>query len=269
MKKITTDGKVKKFWEEQAETFKESELATAPDHYYRDLEMRSILTHLKDGASILDVGCGNGFSTFHFARSLPKATFQGVDFSEQMVVFAQSACIKESKKVQSRVSFSTGNVLSLSTTAALKGKKFDYIVSERCLINLADWNEQQQALLEMKKLLKKGGRIILTENTQEGLARLNVLRKNFDLSAINVRWHNFYMPEKKLIAYAKKVFTLESVENIGNLYYIISRVVYAKLAQLEGREPEYMNPINEIASRLPTLSDHHYSPNFIFVLKNK
>ena len=75
------------------------------------------------------------------------------------------------------------------------------------------------------------------------------------------------MPEKKLIDFAKKHFKLESIENHGNLYYIISRVVYAKLAALEGKEPEYDHPINKIAAQLPTLSNYHYSPNFIFVLR--
>src|SRR5438132_1327775 len=85
--------------------------------------------------------------------------------------------------------------------------------------------------------------------SQEGLARLNVLRKSFDLHPITVRWHNYYMPEKKLLSFANKNFKVEAIENIGNLYYIISRVVYAKLAQIEGKEPEYGHPINKIARR--------------------
>lgn len=268
-KEKNTTKNIKLFWDAQAKEFKRSQLATAPDTYYRDLEVRSILERLPKGRiSVLDVGCGNGYSTIEFSAAMPRATFVGVDYSEPMIAYANES-LRAQKELSARVSFTTGNVLSLSSTPALKGKKFDYLVSERCLINLRDWKEQQQALLEMKKMLTKGGRILLVENTQEGLARLNMLRTQFDLPAIAVRWHNYYMPEKKLLAFAQKRFILESVENIGNLYYILSRVVYAALAKMEGKEPEYLHPINKIASQLPSLGTHHWSPNFMFVLKNR
>ena len=269
MKTKNSEKKVLEFWNEQAQKFKDSQLATAPDTYYRELEIRSILAYLKDGVSVLDVGCGNGYSTFEFARQLPRAKFTGVDYSAAMVAYARKALAKQGEKVRARMSFSEANALSLSSAPELQGRKFDLIVSERCLINLGNWKEQQQALFEMKKLLKKGGRIILTENTQEGLARLNTLRKQFGLQVIKVRWHNYYMPEKKLIEFAKKHFRLEEIENCGNLYYILSRVVYAKLVALEGKEPDYLHPINKMASELPTLGTYSYSPNFIFVLRNK
>lgn len=259
--------KVKKFWEDQAKTYKESQLATAPDSYYRDLEITSIARYLRDNSSILDVGCGNGYSILAFARQFPRACFSGVDYSESMIRFAKTATQKQKMSVRKRVSFDVANALSLSSAPALKKKKFDYIVSERCLINLANWREQKEALLEMRRLLKKGGRIILAENTQEGLARLNELRKQFGLHAIAVRWHNYYMPEKKLLSFAKKHFKIESIENCGNLYYILSRVVYAKLADMEGVPPDYLHPINKIASKLPSLGNYQYSPNFIHVLR--
>lgn len=280
MKRSTTTlsgntKKVKEYWEEQARVFKASELATSPDHYYRQFEIEKILSYVPRGLrphgkkiAILDVGCGNGYSTFRFAKERPGASIVGIDYSETMIEHANKT-LQKARGLSKRISFSVGNTLTLSTTPMLKEKKFDYIISERCLINLADWREQRNALLEMKKLLKPGGRIILAENTQEGLARLNILRKSLDLQAIKVRWHNYYMPEKKLLPFLKKEFRLEATENIGNLYYIISRVVYASLAEREGKEPEYTNHINEIASRLPSLGAYTFSPNFIFLLRKK
>ena len=91
--------------------------------------------------------------------------------------------------------------------------------------------------------------------------------RNSVYPAIVVRWHNYYLPQKTLEKSLPENFTIEAVENIGNLYYIISRVVYAKLAALEGKDPEYLNPINKIASQLPSLSSYQYSPNFIYTLK--
>lgn len=250
-----------------AREYKISHLATAPDTYYRQFEIQQIMKYLRDGKSVLDVGCGNGYSTLEFARKFIKAKFVGIDYSAEMVRYANQALQKSKKNVGARVKFEIGDVRKLSTEQGIKGKKFDLIVSERCLINLLDWDEQKKALLEMKKMLKKNGKIILTENTQEGLKRLNDLRETFDLPPIKIRWHNYYMPQRKLEQFARQNFKLTEVKNIGSLYYIISRVVYAKLAILDKKQPDYMHPINWIASQLPVVGD--FSPNYIFVLERK
>lgn len=260
------EEKIKSFWDEQAKKFKGSDLATAPDTYYRQLEIQRILEYLKDGTKVLDVGCGNGFSTITFAQQLPRATFVGLDYSEDLLSFARKNLALQKPELTARFEFIEGNVLALDEVDRIRNEKFDYIVSERCLINLLNWQQQRRALLLMKKLLKKNGRIVLCENTQEGLARLNELRRMFSLPEITERWHNSYMPQKKFLAFAKKNFIVEDVHNIGSLYYIISRVVYARLCALKKQEPKYLNPINEIASQLPSLGD--YSPNYIFLLKN-
>ncbi|MDO8470747.1 MAG: class I SAM-dependent methyltransferase [bacterium] len=261
------EQQIQSFWNDQAKKFKGSDLATAPDTYYRQLEIQRIAEYLKDGTKILDVGCGNGFSTIKFAERFPRAAFVGLDYSKDLVHFARKNLALQKPNVRKRVEFIEGDVLALRKVARLRNEKFDYIVSERCLINLLNWEQQRQALLSLKKYLKKNGRIILTENTQEGLSRLNILRQSLNLPEIKVRWHNYYMPQEKLIRFAKENFIVEEVKNIGSLYYIISRVVYAKLAALKDQEPKYLHPINQIASQLPSLGD--YSPNYIFLLKNK
>lgn len=262
---INKKEKIKQFWDEQAEQFKESNLATAPDTYYRNLEIDRIISYLKDKKNILDIGCGNGFSTLRFAKKFPHSKILGIDYSKKMINYAKKN-LSKNKKLQKRVEFKVGDIVLLSSLPLLE-KKFNYIVSERCLINLLNWEEQKKALLEMKKLLKKKGKIILCENTQEGLTRLNNLRRQLKLPPISVRWHNHYMPEKKLLNFASKYFYIKEINNIGSLYYIISRVVYAKLCKLNKKEPDYFNPINKIASQLPSMGN--YSPNFIFLLENK
>ena len=267
LKKMSKTKQITEFWEDQATEFRQSHLATAPDTYYRKLEISRIEDYLKDNVRVLDIGCGNGYSTIEFAKKFTSSTFIGIDYSEKMITYANKHKSRLKPDIKKRLQFAVGDVLKLANHATHKGKKYDFIVSERCLINLQNWKEQQHALLEMKKLLKKNGRIILCENTQEGLGRLNKLRKRFGLFAINVRWHNYYMPEKKLLAFVRNRFKIEEVNNIGSLYYILSRVVYAKLAALEGKTPDYLHPINKIASDLPSIGI--FSPNFVFLLKNK
>ncbi len=261
------EKQIQKFWDEQGKVFKTSDLATAPDTYYRQLEIRRIEEYLKNGTAVLDIGCGNGFSTIRFARRFPRATFVGVDYSPQLIHFANTSLAKERRALRKRIQFIEGDVLALQKIAALKNKTFDFVVSERCLINLLNWEQQRQALLSLKKYLKRNGRIVLCENTQEGLARLNQLRRTVDLPDIKVRWHNYYMPQRKFLSFAKEHFSIEETNNIGSLYYIISRVVYAKLCAMKKQEPKYLHPINQIASQLPSLGE--YSPNYIFLLKNR
>jgi len=259
------------FWDLQAETHGTSDKATAPDSFYRkNVELSRILDVLKiiEPDAILDIGCGNGFSTLEIAKAYPTAMVIGVDLSEKM--------IEEAKKAADgvpNVTFFTGDVLSISRHPNLQHQKFDAVLSERCLINLANWEEQKLSILQMRKLLTPTGSIILVENTKEGLKKLNFMREIVDLPPIVERWHNFYIPEDKLNEFftenSGKLFKVSLMENLGNLYYIISRVIYAKLAAMEGKEPSYDHPINEIASKLPNLGDHYAcSPNYIMVLDN-
>jgi len=262
---------VKAFWDQQAEEHGASDLATAPDHYYRvNVEIRRLLEVLKvmEPEAILDVGCGNGFSTVEIAKANPTAMVVGLDYSEKMIEQAI-----EAGKGVSNVSFLVGDVLSIARHPRLQHLRFDAVISTRCLINLANWEEQKLGILQMRKLLAPDGSLILIENITDGLKKLNTVRKIFDLPPIEQRWHNFYLPEKEFAEFvesnAGKLFNLALSENIGNMYYLISRVVYAKLAAMEGKEPEYSHAINEIASKLPNLGDHYAcSPNYMVILEN-
>ena len=248
---------IKEFWDTQAAQYRESDIATAPDHYYRELEISRILPHIPSHAKVLDVGCGNGYSTAIFARERPRATFMGIDFSETMI----KSAIKKPK--QNNLSFAICDVLDLNSL----GQKFNTVISTRCLINLKGWNDQAVALKGIREVLETNGRLILVENTKEGLANLNKLRLQQGLLKIKERWHNSYLPQRDLMTFLRPHFKLMHMENIGNFYYMVSRVIYAKLAQMEGKTPEYNHPINKIASEMPSLPGYYYSPNFMWILK--
>lgn len=266
---MTVKDKTKAFWDDQAREHGASDLATAPDHHYRTLEIDSILRvidSIKRRETILDVGCGNGYSTVKIGKKFPEAMITGVDYSDSMIAEAN-------KSVIPNVEYFHGNVLALSRNKNLSGQKFDIVLSTRCLINLSTWDEQKAGILEMLKMLAPNGRLILVENTEAGLASLNILRARVDLDPIEVRWHNKYLPQKEFNEFmyeaSANLFEIEHVENIGNLYYIASRVIYAKICKDQGIEPDYDSPINAIAAQLPSLGQYYAcSPNFMFVLRN-
>ena len=263
-----TEGDIFEFWEQQAEKHGHSDKATNPDQYYRKLEIASILRVMAQmpHETILDVGCGNGFTTDHMGNEFPEADVVGVDFSPKMI--AQAKDIGGGPNI----AFFEGDVLSLSRNRYLVPGHYDVVISTRCLINLANWQEQKIAILEMRKMLKPDGRLILVENFKEGLANLNSVRATVGLSPIGERWHNFYIPQMeflRFISQSKGTFIQEYAENIGNFYYLASRVLYAKQCMDRGIEPDYNNPINQIACNLPTLGEYYAcSPNFLIVLRN-
>jgi ubiquinone/menaquinone biosynthesis C-methylase UbiE len=48
-----------------------------------------VVTKLKDGATVADVGCGHGFSTIFMAKAFPKSTFTGYDFHPESIAQAR------------------------------------------------------------------------------------------------------------------------------------------------------------------------------------
>jgi ubiquinone/menaquinone biosynthesis C-methylase UbiE len=263
------EGDVRAFWDGMAKEHGPSDLATAPDHHYRRMEIGCLLRVLDNipHETILDVGCGNGYTTLEIAKKFPEAMITGVDFSDAMIVEAN-------KRAVPNVEFFEGDVLSLSRNKHLLGQKYDVVISTRCLINLANWEEQKVGILEMRRMLAPEGKLVLVENVQEGLNNLNDVRAKLGLDPIKVPWHNKYLPQGDLMKFFTELqghlLSMEFVENIGNMYYVASRVIYAKMCKDQGIKPDYNNPINAIASQLPSMGEYYAcSPNFMFVLKNE
>lgn len=77
---MTFQGEIKKrtyknvynFWQNEGKKRGNGIFATLRDHYFRLVEITTILKELKkQNNKLLDIGCGNGISTFFF-HHLPK-----------------------------------------------------------------------------------------------------------------------------------------------------------------------------------------------------
>ena len=55
---------IRDFWEGQAKQHGASHEASWGDSYAIALEIEAIARYLKDGQTVLDVGCANGYSAF-------------------------------------------------------------------------------------------------------------------------------------------------------------------------------------------------------------
>jgi ubiquinone/menaquinone biosynthesis C-methylase UbiE len=251
---------IQDYWNLKAESMGVAMTATMRDIQLRWLEIELLASHLYPEDRVLDVGCGNGAATVLFAEKV--SHIEGIDFSSQMIEQAKRLAEADTK-LQGKVSFQVGNVLDLS---AYSEGSFDAVISQRCLINLTSWTDQQQAIFQLARVLKPGGRLLMIEGTQQGLDRLNAARQMFDLQVIEKHWHNLLFDEAALSVLLDRHFLTLQVRGFGT-YYFVSRIVHPLL--VAPNEPEFEARINEIArkvaSKLEGFDD--ISLNKLYVLR--
>ena len=139
---------VKNNYEEIAEHFSETRKK------YIWPELKEIASKVKEGQTILDLGCGNGRLIEAFNK---KINYFGIDQSE--------ALIKLAKKRYPDYSFITGNALTLNKIN-FKGKgfpqKFDYIFSIAVLQHIPGKQKRIELIKSLKNNLKPEGKIVFS-----------------------------------------------------------------------------------------------------------
>jgi SAM-dependent methyltransferase len=244
---------IQRYWNTQAEEFGADPRATTPDHWLREIEIAAvsgILRSLDDGSTILDIGCGNGYSTIRLATDHPAQRFVGGDYASAMIARARDALENADAHTRSRVRFEEMDVLSIGEDSA-----YHLVISDRCLINLPSFDLQRKAVDQIASALMPGGVYVAVENFLGPHDRLNEQRLALGLEPIPIRWHNTYLDEEQFLEYCRKHFEVTEVAPISSTYYLVTRLVYSKLCQLEGVEPGYDHPLYEISTSLPLFGD--------------
>lgn len=247
---------IKEYWDQRALLAAESPSATTDDVHLRGLEIRT-LTEVIQGfgpptdSVVIDVGCGDGFSTLRIAERFPDLRFMGVDYSEAMIATARSRLAEATGHLGKRVEFRVGD-------AATVGGLFpcgsaEVVMTDRCLINLPSANAQYEAIREIHSLLRVGGRYLAIENFTSGQDELNRLRAAIGLREIPVRWHNLYFREDEFLAKTQALFKQVEIVDFSSAYYYATRVIYSKYCQIRGEEPNYQHEIHQLAVQLPPI----------------
>ncbi|MBI2630195.1 class I SAM-dependent methyltransferase [Candidatus Pacearchaeota archaeon] len=114
--------------------------------------LREIMKYLNKNQKILDAGCGYGRITIPLAKN--GFDVDGIDISSRLIGTANRLKINENLDIK----FTKGDLRKLP----YKEKYFDVVL---CLWNtfmhFIDYNDQRQVLKEFKRILKKGGIIII------------------------------------------------------------------------------------------------------------
>lgn len=240
------------------------ERTTACDFNLRDLEIDTALSYIQDGHKVLDVGCGLGYALRQYAARRRIEGF-GIDYAENMIEGCRQLQVENRAPLLGTVKFRHASVLDLP----FETDSLDIVTSSRCLMALLDWELQKNALVEIARVLKPSGVLVLMEGTVEGLARLNEVRTMFGLSPIDGsgrdRLCTLKFKEGELLRFAADHYQLERIQRFG-MYYFLTRVVHPLLVAPDS--PSYDAPINEIARdiarKIPDLMGLGHLAVFIF-----
>ena len=231
------DELIREHYRKVAEAHGESPRSSMEDDQVRERELQfltgafRVLRQRNSGAlRVLDLGCGNGYA---LSRMLPLAgyadQFWGVDFSPELLQIAQG------RKLE-RCTLSQGDARALRFEAGF----FDFVYTERCLINILEWEGQRKALQEIARVLKPGGTYLMIECFTDGLESNNKARADCGLPAIKAAYHNKYFDKQSFEEAVTGAFEVMDPaaeflmpSNFLSSYYFVSRVLYPSLTKGE------------------------------------
>ena len=250
--------KIKEHYQQQAKEYQNSPKSTMQDTFTREKEMEALLKQLKlitgehPNPKILEIGCGNGYVAEQLSQEL-NIPIKGIDFCKEFIEIAK-------QRKAPLVFFSVGNVLELN----YPDDTFDIIFTERCLINLETWENQQKALENIWRKLKPGGKYIMIESFRDGLENLNQARAVIGLEPIPETFHNLFFEKNDFLHSIEDKFETETHQKFMSSYFFGSRVIYPALAP---GDLKYNNKFIEFFRDLPAYGN--YSHLQLYVLKKK
>lgn len=183
------------------------------DKHLLAAEINLIKRHIKSESKILDVGCGEGEGTLAYSQ-IEKVLIHAADFSETRLRMAKKRLKNCRNVLLKKVDFLKNHSLD---------EDYDYIISQRFLINIVDWSQQKKVLKGLMSLLKVKGSIILLEGSKQGAKELNDFRKLLKMDPVTIKWHNLFLDDVKLINYMQSNhFKLINQDGLGE-YFLLTR----------------------------------------------
>ena len=207
---------IRDYWEKQ------DTISIIDEHLHR-IEIDTASLYLQPSHVLADIGCGNGEATVEYGRKV--ASVVAIERSDQLRGMAEAAVKREGLD---NVKVQPGDVLALDFEG-----DFDAVVTQRMIINMESWEDQQTAIMSVHRALKPGGTFIMIENTNETFATLNEVRARVDLGPIKQHWHNRFFDREKLFEFMDGKFLLLE-EHDFSLYYFLTRVYTQMFASFEG-----------------------------------
>ena len=126
---------------------------------------------IKSGMAILDAGCGTGAITRRFAQIVKPATVTAVDFDPVFLEGAKAIAADEGIK---NVSFESGDIDNLE----YQDEMFDLAYCRLVLMHVQD---TVKTVEELKRVTKKGGKVVVSDQDDGGMIVYPVMPKLTEL----------------------------------------------------------------------------------------
>lgn len=231
------DSDIEKHYRKVAEEKGLSATSTMEDEIVRKKETEVILDFVADiirkraspnrRLTVMDVGCGNGFTLQTLAQRFRDIDIIGVEQSTPLRELAKSRF-----NDTNRVEVLAGDIRENNFSG---NKKADVVICQRVIINLLDPQDQLLALKNIVSATKSAAGsssyVLFMEAFSNPLANLNRARKEFGLEPIDPAEHNIYLPDDFYAAVAKlRRYESDSFrvpENVLSTHYFVTRVLHA------------------------------------------
>lgn len=145
----------------------------------------------KEALTIMDVGCGNGYTLQRLAERFPEQQFVGIEKSDELRELASSRF-----GPNDHVTIADGDIREqFAPTGSV-----DILICQRVLINLLEPSDQRTGLDNIVSVLRvrgtdrPAGKCLFIEAFTRGLISLNEARAEFELPALSPAIHNLYLP---------------------------------------------------------------------------
>ena len=214
-------------YREQARLFGEDAASTMQDLTTRQREMEGIFqtldwlgAHKEAPRAIVDIGCGNGLLLSLLRQGHLDIELTGLEYSPELRAIARGRDIADCEIVD-------GDVRALP----FADSRFDVAITERCIINILDRDEQEASLREMARIVRPGGYYICIEAFTDGLAQLNEAREQMGLPHNVMPHFNRWFDPGWFRAVIEGSFDIVAdpalpPTNFLSSHYFVSRVLY-------------------------------------------
>lgn len=126
------------------------EAALSRDRFYWE-ELKRFVDYLREGESVLDVGCGNGKARELFEPK--RVSYAGIDVSPAMIAHAKELWAGKDPI------FEVGDVLSLPVPEG----RYDAVIAAGVLLHVPSLDYRRKALRELARAIRPGGYILMAD----------------------------------------------------------------------------------------------------------
>lgn len=258
---MNKDKIIKNHYAKVAKNFGDSGRCTIQDPVIREYELDYLkkeihlfIQQFERKPTVLDLGCGNGYTINELSKEFPNAFFVGIEPQPELLEIAQSRDLNNAK-------FKCGSALDES----YHDYQFDIVITERVLINLTSADDQEKAFANIANSMVPGGVYLMIESFVEPLMKVNKIRKENLLGDEIVQSdHNLYMKFSILRKLQKYGFFSLPIDDLDALspYFFLSRIFHPLTRQagskfkennlihsldssdsFEGMKGEFLSPI--------------------------